>query len=161
RCPRERGSSRGRPDRVLRSPPFEPGTGLSGSTPHPPSFRRTHMPSLLSFRPPRALSFSMALSAVAMPALMPPRAADAPPARPPPRATGRELRVVVVGGNAESAIAGFRDKFVAPGGPKTSLEITASAVRVETTTKTVVPGTSVVNEETHTTASNKMILGRY
>ena len=123
------------------------------------------MPSSLSSLPRRALSLSVALLTTAVAGLVSARAADPPPAEPPPPpppiANSTELSVVVVSGNAESTSYGFRDKFVATWWPKSSLEITASAVRVETTTKKVDPDTGDVDEETNTTASNKMILGRY
>ena len=66
-----------------------------------------------------------------------------------------------ISGNSESTSYGFKDKFVANWGTKSSLEINAAAVRVETTTRTVDPDTGEVDEETQTTASNKMILARY
>jgi len=84
-----------------------------------------------------------------------------PPPPPPPIANSAELGLVMTSGNSESTSYGFKDKFVANWGTKSSLEINAQAVRVESTTRTVDPDTGDVDEDTKTTASSKFILGRY
>jgi putative salt-induced outer membrane protein YdiY len=123
------------------------------------------MPGFPAFRALRTLSVSAALLVVAGAGLSPARGADAPPAEPPPPppplANSTELSLVMTSGNAESTSYGFKDKFVATWWPKSSLEINAAAIRVESTTKTFDPTTGEEHDDTDTSASSKMLNARY
>jgi len=123
------------------------------------------MPSSLHSRAARLLGHLTVPGFLALASLAPALGAEGAPAEPPPPpppvTNSTELSVVVTSGNAESTSYGFKDKFVRNWGTKSNLEINAAAVRVESTIKTVDPDTGDVDEETNTSASNKMILARY
>ena len=79
---------------------------------------------------------------------------------PRPVADTAELGLVITAGNADAKSLGFKNKFVATW-TKSSLEISAAAIHVEATTRTVDPGTGDISKETNTTASSKMLAARY
>jgi len=123
------------------------------------------MPSFLSSRTLRAPALATALWIVALAGPVPALGADAAPAEPPPPpppiANSTELSLVMTSGNSESTSYGFKDKFVATWWPKSSLEINAGIIRVESTTKTFDPDTGEETDKTDTTASSKWLNGRY
>jgi putative salt-induced outer membrane protein YdiY len=123
------------------------------------------MPRSPFMRTVRNLAHPAAVAVLALAGLTPARGADAPPAEPPPPpppiANSAELSLVTTSGNAESTSYGFKDRFVANWWPKSSLEINAGAIRVESTTKTFDPDTGDEDDDTQTSASSKWLNARY